>query len=318
MSNFPEFTWDDRLIISKRGSKNRVDPEVPYAFLVEKERTATGKIVDTAVIFLTGTECPFRCLMCDLWKNTIDEPVKSGSIPRQIEYALQRLPHANQVKLYNSGSFFDRRAIPPDDYTAIAGLVNDFETVIVESHPAFIGKSCAEFGRMIKGRFEVAIGLETVHPELIKKLNKKMSLSLFSEKVSFLNKNGISTRAFILLRPPFLDEEEGIHWAKKSIDFAFGSGVECSTVIPVRAGNGTMDELIKSGHFTPPSIYSLEEVLEYGIKLNSGRVFADTWDLQMFSECDICLEKRTERIIGMNMRQEIIPGINCSCESGIT
>ncbi|HLN54355.1 MAG TPA: hypothetical protein VK207_00100 [Bacteroidales bacterium] len=315
MSSFPEFSANDSLILSKRGTKNRVDPEIPYAFLAEKERTSAGKIADTAVIFLTGTECPFRCLMCDLWKNTINERVKPGNIPRQIEYALTRLPHSDQVKLYNSGSFFDRRAVPPEDFRKIAGLMEEFETVVVESHPAFIGKICVEFGRMLKGRLEIAIGLETIHPELVKKLNKKMSPELFSEKVSFLVENGISARAFILLRPPFLSEKEGVHWAKKSIDFAFDSGVECCTVIPVRPGNGTMDELLRLGYFTPPKVNSLEKVLEYGIKLNRGRVFADTWDLKMFSECDLCLDKRTARITEINLSQEIRPLIHCNCRS---
>ena len=47
----------DRWIVSKRGSKNVVDPRRPYAWLVEKERTTTGKIEDTAIIFLTNREC---------------------------------------------------------------------------------------------------------------------------------------------------------------------------------------------------------------------------------------------------------------------
>ena len=58
--------------------------------------------------------------MCDLWKNTLTETVPVGAIPAQIEYALARLPAARVIKLYNSGSFFDPRAIPVADYPAIA------------------------------------------------------------------------------------------------------------------------------------------------------------------------------------------------------
>ena len=109
-------------IISNRGKKNPVDPQKPYAWIVEKERTISGKIEDTASIFLTNSECPFYCLMCDLWKNTTDFRVEPGAIPHQINYALQRLPHgATQLKLYNSGNFFDKGAIPESDYRQIAG-----------------------------------------------------------------------------------------------------------------------------------------------------------------------------------------------------
>ena len=34
----------------------------------------------TAVVFLTNRECPFRCVMCDLWMNTLDETVPRGAI----------------------------------------------------------------------------------------------------------------------------------------------------------------------------------------------------------------------------------------------
>jgi hypothetical protein len=55
---------------------------------------------------------------------------------------------------------------------------------------------------------------------------------------------------------------KGIYWAERSIDFAFSTGIECCTVIPVRAGNGAMDLLLEKGDFNPPDIHSLETVLE--------------------------------------------------------
>ena len=314
MSSFPSYLIDDQWIHSRRGNKNIVDLSKPYAFLVEQERSASGVIEDTAVIFLTNNECPFHCLMCDLWKNTTENPVKPGIIPGQIGNALANIPAARQVKLYNSGSFFDKNAIPPEDFEAIAGTLEGFKTVIVESHPAFIGKNCLGFRDMLKGKLEIAIGLETVNSELIKRLNKKMSLNLFSEKISFLSRNNINTRAFILLRPPFMTEEEGIYWAKRSIDFAFNAGVGCCTIIPVRHGNGAMDELMKLGYFSLPSIRSLEDVLEYGISLGAGRVFADTWDLRLFSECNECFQKRVDRITEMNLNQTITPEVRCTCQ----
>jgi archaeosine synthase beta-subunit len=123
--------YSDAEILAARGPKNRVDLYVPWAFFAEPERTATGEIALVATIFLTNRECPFRCLMCDLWKNTTDEPVPRGAIPAQIDHALARLPPTRQIKLYNSGNFFDPLAIPREDYPAIADRVRGFENVIV-------------------------------------------------------------------------------------------------------------------------------------------------------------------------------------------
>ena len=303
-----------KISIESRGSKNRVDPFKPYAWLVEKERTATGEIEDIAIIFLTNRECPWHCLMCDLWKNTTDITVPAGAIPGQIEWALKQFSGVKHIKLYNSGSFFDTRAVPYADYREIAGLLSDFKTVIVESHPRLINEKCLSFREMLKPELHVAMGLETVHPDILKKLNKQMSAEDFKNAARFLTDNDVLTRAFILLKPPFMNEAEGIFWAERSLDFAFGCGVECCTVIPVRAGNGVMEMLQKQGNFSPPSVRSLEKVLEYGIGLNAGRVFADTWDIHLFSECKKCSGKRSERITRMNLEQKILNTVECNCE----
>ncbi len=311
MSNFPDFEMDDRWILSHRSSKNTVDARVPYAFLAEQERTAAGYIENVATVFLTNRECPFRCLMCDLWKNTTGEKSQPGDIPRQIAWALKRLPPARHIKLYNSGNFFDTKAIPPEDYEEIAAILEPFETVIVESHPKLIGERCLQFRDLLRGKLEVAIGLETAHPEVLEKLNKRMDLEEFRRCVSFLMKNGIRTRAFTLLRTPFLTEEEGVFWSKRTLDFAFDVGVECCVVIPTRPGNGAMDWLEAHDFFTKPSLTSLEIVMEYGIRSGLGRVFADLWDLDIFSTCPHCFERRKKRLEIMNMEQRIPPAIKC-------
>ncbi len=307
----PEVT--DKWIVSCRGNKNSIDPLKPYAWIVEKERTPSGTVEDVATIFLTNRECPFHCLMCDLWKNTTDKSVPQGAIPAQIEWALNNMPSAKNLKLYNSGSFFDKKAVPEKDYQKIASLISSYETVIVESHPVFINEDCLRFRDMIKSDLQIAIGLETVNPEVLRKLNKKMNLEDFTSSVSFLMDHDIFTRAFILLRPPFLSESEGVFWAERSLDFAFNAGVECCVIIPVRAGNGAMDKLMEKGTFAMPDIRSLEMVLEYGIEQQTGRVFADVWDLKLFSKCDRCLDGRIKRLTEMNLGQKFISPIKCTC-----
>jgi radical SAM enzyme (TIGR01210 family) len=296
-----------------RGDKIPVDPFKPYGWFNEKERAPGGELKEVAAIFLTNRECPYTCLMCDLWKHTTDETLPSGAIPVQMEFALTKLSPATHLKLFNSGSFFDPGAIPVEDYTKIATLSSPFENVLVESHTAFIGDKCVEFSRMLQGQLQVAIGLETVHPEILPRLNKGMNLEDFNRSVGFLQSHGITSRAFILLRPPFLSEPEGIEWACRSIDFAFASGVDICSVIPVRSGNGGLDKLAIDRYFGEPSIHSLEQVVEYGIGLKKGLVFADLWDLERFSTCKHCFLSRKERLNQMNLTQELMNPVKCSC-----
>src|SRR5690349_24347155 len=117
--------------------------------------------------------------MCDLWTNTVDDVVPRGAIAEQIRVAVSGLPPARQIKLYNAGSFFDPQQIPSAEDEEIADLVSSFDRVIVESHPAFLSgvyaERCLRLKALIAGRLEVAIGLETAHPDVLKRLNKRMT-----------------------------------------------------------------------------------------------------------------------------------------------
>ncbi len=314
---YPEKGSDrDRWILDRRDQRNRLDPSRPYAFFVEEERAASGEIVPVATIFLTNRECPWRCLMCDLWKNTLLETVPAGAIPAQIEFALEQLPPARQIKLYNSGSFFDRRAIPIEDHPRVAQLVKHFDRVIVECHPALVGEDCFRFSGLIDGTLEVAMGLETAHPQILEKLNKRMTLDQFAAAAERLQSHEISLRVFILVKPPFMQEKEALEWACKSLDFAFDCGATAVTLIPTRAGNGAIDELAKTASFSPPSIATLESALEYGLTRNRGRVFADLWDTRQLLGCTSCIQDRVERLRRMNLEQRILQATQCTVCGG--
>ena len=295
----------DDWVLARRPPRNPVSADRPYAFLVEPEPAADGRRVDVATVFLTNRECPFRCLMCDLWKNTLTESVRPGQIPEQIRWALGRLPPAQHLKLYNAGSFFDPRAIPPEDYAEVARLAAPFERVIVESHPRLVGHRCREFRTLLAGDLEVAMGLETVHPEVLPRLNKQMTTDDFAGAARDLRADGVAVRAFILVRPPYLADAEGLEWAKRSIDFAFSVGVECCSLIPTRGGNGAMEELARQGHFAPPSLDSLEAALEYGLGLRAGRVFLDLWDIEKVAPDAPDRAARVARLARMNLTQMV-------------
>jgi radical SAM enzyme (TIGR01210 family) len=313
MNDPGEKPFDSRWIRSHRGRKNRVDPYRPYHFLTEEERSLEGTMEKVITLFLTNRECPYTCLMCDLWKHTTDEPVPVGAVPAQIEWALKQIPPAPHIKLYNSANFFDPLAIPTEDYPRIAKLLEPFETVVVENHPRMTGELLFRFADMIRPQMQVAMGLETIHPGGLGQLNKKMAPEDFRNAAGLLQDHGIGTRAFILLRPPFLSEEEGVYWAKATVEYAFDSGAECCVVIPTRAGNGAMEQLQKEGDFSSPTLDSLEEVLAHGIALGRGNVFADTWDLHQFSNCEKCFDARSKRMEQMNLRQELLPPVKCIC-----
>ncbi|MGA8085781.1 MAG: hypothetical protein WCA10_00650 [Terracidiphilus sp.] len=312
MPVFPESAANrDEWILLRRPMRNAVTAHEPYAFFVEEECGADGQVERVATIFLTNRECPFRCTMCDLWRNTLTKSVPVGAIPKQIEFALNRLEPARSVKLYNSGSFFDPSAIPPEDYEAIASRVRGFERVIVECHPAFVNRRCIAFRDFLRGRLEVAMGLETAHQDVLEKLNKRMTLEQFGEAALFLRSYAIDLRVFILVQPPFMKVEESLLWAKRSLDFAFDCAATAATLIPTRGGNGAMEALAEAGMFVAPELKILEDAAAYGLGLRRGRVFTDLWDVKRGRECVHCFEARVQRMREINLLQALTDGVHC-------
>ncbi len=307
---------DSHAIERLRPARNEVNPDIPYHFLHEQEPDGKGNLQEVNTVFLTGKECAFKCTMCDLWKNTLSTSTPEGAIVKQIDYALKRLPAADVIKLYNGSNFFDPKAVPTSDYPAIVDRLSSYKRVIVENHPKLCNRSCVDFNELLSGQLEIAMGLETIHPDVLPQLNKKLTPEDFREAATFLKNNGIPIRAFILLNPPFLTgQRENIEWTFKTVQFAFECGADCCSIIPTRAGNGLMEVLQERGEYIPPILTALEEVFERSLTLQQGRVLVDTWDIGFLSKCDQCFDERKHRLEQMNLTQQFQQSINCNCKS---
>ena len=297
-----------------RPAKVPADPGIPYHFLHEQEPDSEGILQEVNTVFLTGKECAFSCVMCDLWKHTLDVPTPSGALARQIAFALERLPAASVIKLYNSSNFFDPAAVPPGDYPEIASLLKGYSRVVVENHPSLCGARCLDFRDLLEGSLEVAIGLETIHPDALSQMNKQLTPQKAAEAVRFLREHDMDVRAFVLLNPPYLSgRHEQRYWTLETLRFAFSRGVQTCSLIPVRSGNGALETLAARGLWEPPSLEDLEAVFEEALTLHSGRVFADTWELPRSGTCEACYEPRLRRLQAMNLSQQLLPSHSCGC-----
>jgi radical SAM enzyme (TIGR01210 family) len=311
---------EDRRIRSQRARRPVVDLWRPLSVECEPERTRRGT-VETLTVFLAGAECPFTCVFCDLWRFTVEEPTPDGAIPAQLERALEDagdLPRGSTIKLYNASNFFDRRAVPVRDLPAIAGMLAGFERVVVECHPRLVDEGVVAFSDMVGGGLEVAMGLETVHPGALPRLNKKMSREEYDRAAAALESHGIPHRAFVLLGTPFVPHRESVDWTIISAAYALDRGAEMVSIIPVRGGNGELERLAADGLFQPPSLGDAEEALQRALALpGTGVVQLDVWDVERLSACDDCFVARRERLRHMNLTGEILPYIHCpSCERG--
>jgi radical SAM enzyme (TIGR01210 family) len=317
----------DRFIVDLRPSRPELDPWSYQRVIVEDERSAEGAVARSATVFLTGRECPWRCAMCDLWRYTTADDTPRGAIPAQLAAARRTLADAavrpvRQMKLYNAGSFFDPRAVPESDYDAIADCLSGLERAVVESHPALIGSRLDRLldsldrrrsSRAAAVQLEVAMGLETAHPDALERLHKRMTVDQFADAAARLGRRGVSLRVFLLIAPPFVPPDEQDGWLLRSIDAAVDCGAAVVTLIPTRTGNGAMEALSAQGAFTLPRLDDIERsaALALARSRRRERIFVDVWDLEPFSACAACFTARRDRLHQMNLEQRVLPEIAC-------
>ncbi|NND99848.1 MAG: hypothetical protein HKN47_21210 [Pirellulaceae bacterium] len=258
--------------------RNRVSATRPYAVIDEREPDTAGRVATATTIFLTASECPIGCTMCDLWQNTLPNPTPTGAIARQIDVALENRVPGDWIKLYNSGNFFDAASIPVNDYQSIAKRCAPFSRVIVENHPRFGSRRLPAFRDLLSGQLEVAVGLETVQPRWLSRLNKQMTRDDFDRYAKWLLNEGVDLRVFLIVGVPEVSAREAVQWATLSARHACLQGARHISLIPARAGHGWNG---KASTLPTLSMADLCALQSTAIADVDGRcnVTVDLWDL---------------------------------------
>lgn len=258
-------------------NREQLSADAPYLVLHESEPDGQGNQVSTTTVFLTASQCPVGCNMCDLHLNTLPEATPAGAITRQIDSAVKN-SDAKWLKLYNSGNFFDPRSIPPQDYTEIAKRCNHFDRVIVENHPQFGKSRLQAFLQLITCQFEIAVGLETVQPRWLGRLEKQMSRDDFSQYAKEIARLGVDLRVFLILGVPGIDVVESVRWSRLSLRHAIACGARHISIIPARSGHGWAGRASELPEFSTALLAETHETL---LRDSDGRavVTVDLWDV---------------------------------------
>lgn len=214
------------------------------------------------------------CSMCGYAKDTLGRSATEAELAEQLDRALERYRGEPYVKVYTSGSFLDDREVDPASRARfVAAFSGRARRLLFETLPEFVSPATVSPLRAaFAGELEGALGLESTDPDVLGKfVHKNAPPSAYLEAADRFRELGVSPKAYLLLKPPYLTEDESIRDVRRSIGVA-AERFDTLSVNPVHIQNGTVVEwLYRRGRYRPPWLWSLVEVLRLGAADRKGR-----------------------------------------------
>jgi len=283
--------------INRKHKLRDMQLDKPVSFWIKEDRLLKKKGKEFAIILRTKG-CSWAlgdsggCSMCGYIQDSTIEKIDQIHILNQFNYALQeKIDEITSdeedfiVKIYNSGSFFDDDEISEDVREHIfkkIASVPKIKEVVIESRVDYItNEKLKKMKSILKDKYiEVAIGLETVNDYIRNRyINKGLEFEAFLGALHLCKKNDVGIRAYLLFKPPFLNEQTAIDDCVKSIQKLAELQVNTISINPVNIQkNSLVEYLFYQKRYRPPWFYSLFKSLLKACKdsdiLNSVRIIS--------------------------------------------
>ncbi len=302
------------------------DPEEPTRVWVDEDLTPTG-VKDSLTIILNTGGCRWAraggCTMC----GYVAESVKGGvvsheALVKQVDAALAHEKEegaaCDLIKIYTSGSFLDEREIPEKTRNMIAERFAERDRIVVESLPDFVSGEKLMAFRNRDVAVDVAIGLETANDRVRQDcVNKYFEFSDFVRASKSAKEVGGGVKAYLLLKPPFLTEQEAIADAVSSIR-ACADYAHTVSMNPTNVQRFTMvEQLYWDEGYRPPWLWSVIEVLRETKSVDSIVVSdpVGAGSDRGPHNCGECDDRVARAIKDYSLRQDpsVFDEVSCSC-----
>ncbi|MGD2250015.1 MAG: archaeosine biosynthesis radical SAM protein RaSEA [Candidatus Methanofastidiosia archaeon] len=278
----------------------------------------TEEVLDTHIVNVLNVVIPTKgcswnkCYMCSysLHSETEEfiEEFKKGFQDKDFE----------KVKIFTSGSFLDRKEVNVPVRNRILDLVKEknVKELTIETRPEFV-KDAAEIKEYLGDiTLEVALGLESCRDRILHYcINKGFTFSDFEKAVVILNKNNVKVKAYILIKPPFLSEYEGVEDAVYTAE-SIADMVDVISFNPVVIHKKTVVEYLwRNNNYTPPWMWSVVEVLNRTWNLSPHIIChpVAVGKYRGIRNCKKCTYKIAQKIREYSLTNEKIE-YDCECK----
>lgn len=300
-------------------------PDRPTAVWTGKD-ILNGKPISALTVIFQTTGCRWNnCTMCGYVYDSSKRVPSHDELIKQFEHAMSRCRDEEFiVKIFTSGSFLDDGEVPSitrKEILSRLGADARVKKVIAETRPEYVTQEkVSECTAALGKRFEVAVGLETSN-DMIRRdcINKGFSFADFVNAGKIAEQENATTKAYLLLKPPFLSEGDAVRDIIKSInDSAQYAGTISVNLCNVQKGT-LMDEMFERGDYRPPWLWSAVEVLKRGKEVNSGTVIMSdpvaAGSKRGPHNCGKCDKDVAESIRIFSLRQDtrVFEDLNCEC-----
>ena len=328
-----------KLTMLARGIRRCTIPEDADLTKPQSERDDTafynGHFVKRKRIVLLTPGCTVAtCTMCPLPNEALD-PSRRSITPEQIieqfDSSFSKEDADDDIiTIYNNGNFFVEREIPAPVREHIYDYVKKSKasTLVVESLPQFITEERMVEAKKFLGdkKLSVSVGLQSSN-DLVRELavNSTCSRIGFEKSNELLYKNGYDSMAFLMIKPPFLTEEEAVNDTVDSIRYLSELGIKESILCATRVTPNTIVQILHDeNNFKSPWLWSVVEVLKQAAKefpesLPRAAIseMAPQKDIEAIitQNCNKCSSRVVEAISQFNMDHDIslLEDLDCDC-----
>ncbi|NJE08780.1 TIGR01210 family radical SAM protein [Thermococcus sp. M39] len=214
------------------------------------------------------------CYMCSYPASAPKNPWSQEEIIEYVKKALKKIEGKERVavRIFTSGSFLDDGELKPETRKEIFKLLaeyNNIEEIVIESRSELVRYDAVkELADIVKDRhFEVAIGLETANDDIADvSINKGNTFEQFVKASEEIRSAGAKVKTYLLLKPIFLSERDGIEDIKESIKKAAPYTDTFSINVTNIQKGTTYERLWEKNEYRPPWLWSVIDILKWAKK----------------------------------------------------
>jgi radical SAM enzyme (TIGR01210 family) len=324
-----------RLALQLRKRGGAAHDFTPRYVSYDQLRLNDGSIVGRKKVILMTSGCSVpTCTMCPFTsENNFGRARTMESLVQQVEAVLMITPDEPEYEvlaLYNDGSFFADVEISREVRRRIAQLVaaSPVRQLVVESLPQFITRGAltdfvAELGDV---SLEIGIGLQS-SDELVREtlVNTRVTKVAFESALRKMRDLDVSPKVYLMIKPPFLTEEEALLDTSRSVDYLREIGIDGVTLCPTRVARGTVAwELYHAGSYTPPNLWTVLQTVQDAHSKANVRVACinlrgSDFESVFPSSCDSCADLIVDRLLAYGESGDVdLLDITCACRPEVT